>query len=170
MLGRQDSDDITTPLTRAGTLIELRRGGHRVYWKGKGKEVAEDFPLCDDKGFYALLSIGWYELGELPAGAALADGGDGGVTKSKRRPRTTDKSKRRSSTRKEFDNGEDETDDEPDAVVENASRSDDESDADEVGVQCYQELQRPRRGMEHYWNRVNRGGVDVTCSCCVSWR
>ena len=28
-------------------------------------------------------------------------------------------------------------------------------------MQCYKELQRPRRGMEHYWDRVNRGGMDV---------
>ena len=37
--------------------------------KGKSEEVAEDFPLCDDKGFNALMSIGWYEIGELSAGA-----------------------------------------------------------------------------------------------------
>lgn len=163
MLGRQDSDDITTPLTRAGTLIELRQGGHRVYWKGKGKEATEEFPQCEDKGFHALMSIGWYELGELPPSA---DGADGEGAKRKPKPKTGEKSKRRGRKREEeeedeFDDEADETDDEPDAVVENDSRSDDESDEDDVGVQCYKELQRPRRGMEHYWNRVDRGGMDV---------
>ena len=133
-----------------------------MYWKGKGKEIAEDFPLCDDKGFHALMSIGWYELGELPAGA----GDSGAAEGDKEKPKTKSKPRGRRSKRKEieedeFDDGEDETDDEPDPIVDEDTRSDDESDVSEVGVQCYKELQRPRRGMEHYWNRVNRGGMDV---------
>ena len=104
-------------------------------------------------------------MGELPPGATGADSATEAVTR-KPKSKTTDKRKRRGRKRveeeeDEFDDGEDETDDEPDAVVESDSRSDDESDVDDVGVQCYKELQRPRRGMEHYWNRVNRGGVDV---------
>ena len=133
MLGRQNSDDITTPLTRAGTLIELKSGGHRVYWKGKGKEVTEEFPQCDDKGFHALLNIGWFEMGELPPDAAGADT-EGATRKPKYK--TTDKRKRRGRKRveeeeDEFDYGEDETDDEPDAVVESDSRSDDDSEVDQ---------------------------------------
>ena len=142
MLGRQNRDDITTPLTRAGTLIELRRGGHRVYWKGKGKEVTEEFPQCDDKGFHALMSIGWYEMGELPPGATGADSATEAVTR-KPKSKTTDKRKRRGRKRveeeeDEFDDGEYDTDDEPDAFLDEDTRSDDESD--DVGVQCYKEF------------------------------
>ena len=117
-----------------------------MYWKDKGKEVKEDFPLCDDKGFYALLKIGWDEVGELPVAA-----GEPAGTKSQSKSKTTGKRKKRGKKKKEeeeeeFDD-EDESDEEPvptaDVIVD--CLSEDESGAEEDMTQYYRVLDRPRR-------------------------
>ena len=106
-----------------------------------------------------MLKIGWDEVGELPVAA-----GEPAGTKSQSKSKTTGKRKKRGKKKKEeeeFDD-EDESDEEPvptaDVIVD--CLSEDESGAEEDMTQYYRVLDRPRRGKERYWRRVDSGGTD----------
>ena len=136
-------------------MIELKSGGHRVYWKSKdkAKEVTEEFPFCEDKGFYALLKIGWYEVGELPVAASEGTAGA--------KPKRRGKKKKKEEEEEEEDEFVDDEDEDALPVVTLDCLSESESDNEEDLVQHYTVLERPRRGKERFWRRVNTGGIDA---------
>ena len=104
---------------------------------------------CESMGFHALLNIGWYAMGE----SSIAEETSSKNTTNRRVKKKTSCTGKRKS--------EDESDSDEERE-EGISDYDSDSGESMMGVQCYKELPQPRKGMEHLWNRVNRGGLDIT--------
>ena len=157
MIGHKDKNNINSPFDVGGKMIAMRNGGHRVYWSIKGSEP-EVFPDSIDTGFYALMDIGWYKIGEVPTKPTSE-------TKRGRKPKDSNKK-----TRKLKKKSRKHSDSESDSEFENESVAENESEFEDCryisvaaparSTNKYKEITQIRPGNEMYWRRVGRKVYD----------
>ncbi len=63
VVGRQDQDNINSVFTLSGSVVSLKSGGHRIYWRQR--KTAYELPNDPDQGFKAMVKLGFLRLGKI---------------------------------------------------------------------------------------------------------